>query len=319
MSLEGFWRFLEARPGGAAVRLEWERRCGEGFAAAQPLLRATGASASMYPPPVPGRPPMRLVYHSDGAVIAICDEGRSERQTLTKTDTALYAADLAALRRRICGALNLRTARDAVGSLPGVLTVGRWEPQPSVRIPVVVLVTREENAFRMALHETTLAARKPIIVLTPTRDLWHSGALELAEERKAMLAPACEVIEADGEEWVASEGWDLNLGQFVQSAGIRIAGGFSALKKRTRIAKAGGTAAKLKDELKQRIGSARKLLLDTGALLPSPEVQEIAAACGVHPSTAGRWLNGEYKSKDKELALLWQHIADPEFIRRYRD
>lgn len=262
---------------------------------------------------------MRLVYHSDGAINAICDEGRSERQTLTKADTALYAADLAALRSRISGALNLRTARDAVGSLPGVLTVGRWEPQPSVRISVVVLVTREVNAFRMALHEVTLAARKPIIVLTPTRDLWHEGALAIVGERKAMLAPACEVIEARGEEWVASEGWDLSLGQFVQSAGIRITGGFSALKTRTRIAKAGGTAAKLKDELKQRFRSARKHLLDTGGLLPSPEVQEIAAACGLHPSTAGRWLNGEYKSKDKELSLLWQNIADPEFIRRYRD
>ncbi|RMF01206.1 MAG: hypothetical protein D6773_10395 [Alphaproteobacteria bacterium] len=262
---------------------------------------------------------MRVVHHKDGAIIAICDEGRSERIALTKDDTALYAVDLAALRGRICDTLQLRSARDPLGSLPGVLRVGAWEPKPSVRIPVVLLVVREEHALRVALHETTLAARNPIIVLTPTRDLWHDEALALAEERKALLAPACGLIVARRDEWVASEVWDLNLGQFVQTAGIRIAGGFSNLKKKVRVAKAGATAAKLKAELRQRFQSARKHLLDTGDILPMPEVQEIASACGLHPSTAGRWLNGEYKSRDKELELLWSNISDPDYIRTYRD
>lgn len=319
MSLEGFWRFLEARPGGAAVRLEWERRCGDGFTAVLPLLRATGASASLYPPPVVGRPPMRVVHHSCGAIIAICDEGRSERLTLSKDDAALHAIDLATLRRLVCDTLGLRTARDPLESLPGALRLGNWEPRPSVRVPVVFIVAREKDAFGVSLHEATHAARKPVIVLTPTRDLWHDGALAIADERKAMLVPACELIEARGEDWVALEAWNASLGQFVQSAGIRIAGGFSDLKKKVRVAKAGGTAAKLKAELRQRFRSAKKYLHDTGGLLPTPEVQAIAAACGVHPSTAGRWLNGDYKGRDKELALLWKHIGDREYIRDYRE
>lgn len=319
MSLEGFWRFLQARPGGAAVRLEWERRCGDGYAAVRPLLRATGASASIYPPPVAGRPPMRVVQHGDGSIVAICDEKRSERLALTKDDAAVYAVDLAALRGRACEALQVRTARDRLEPLPGVLRVGTWEPKPSVRVPVVLLVARDKHAFGIALHEVMLAGPKPMIVLTPTRDLWHDGVLALAEEQKVMLAPACELITARGGGWAASEAWDLSLGQFVQSAEIKIAGGFSDLKKKVRVAKAGGTAAKLKAELRERFRSAKEHLHNGGGLLPAPELQEIALACGVHPSTAGRWLNGDYKERDKELALLWEHIDDRDYIRAYRD
>lgn len=317
MSLEGFWRFLEARPGGAAVLLEWERRCGSGIASVRSLLRATGDSASLYPPAVVGRPPMRIVHHGDGTINAICDEGRSERLTLTKDDRALHAVDLAALRGRICDALQLRTARDPLNALPGGLRVGAWEPKPSLRIPVTLLVARDERALRMALHDATLAARKPTIVLTPTRDLWHDSALALAEERKAMLAPVCELIMARDEEWVASEAWNLSLGQFVQAAGIRMAGGVSDLKKKVQVAKKGATAAKLKDGIKAWGVGAKKRMLETGELLPLPEVKMLAKECGVDPSTASRWLNGRYSDQDKELKTMWAGARNPDYVRRF--
>lgn len=261
---------------------------------------------------------MRIVYHSDGAIVAICDEGRSERLTLTKAETALYAVDLAALRSRVSSALQLRSVRDPLGTLPGVLHVGNWEPKPSLRIPVVLLVSREEHAFEASLLDTILAGCNPVIVLTPTRDLWREGSSAIAEERKAMLAPACELITARGEEWAASEAWDLSLGQFVQSAGIRISGGFSALKKRARIARAGGTAAKLKDALREWYRSAKPALLDRGELLPAPEVKLIARSAGVDPTTASRWLNGPYRDRDAELKVLWVSTADERYIRHFK-
>lgn len=299
------------------MRLEWQRRCGDGFAAVRPLLRATGASASLYPAHVAGRPPLRVVRHGDGAIVAICDEKRSERLALTKDEVALHAVDLAALRSHLCDALRLRTVRDPLKSLPGVLRLGNWEPKPSVRIPVVLLVAREDDAFGVALHEATLAARKPVIVLTPTRDLWHDGALALAEERKAMLAPACELIVARGDEWVASDAWDMSLGQFVESAGIRIAGGFSDIKKKVRVAKTGGTAAKLKNGLKAWGVGAKKRMRETGELLPLPEIKTLAQECGVNPSTASRWLNGRYSDQDKELKAMWAGAKNPDYVRRF--
>lgn len=159
-----------------AVLAEWERKC-EGCAGAiRELLRPTGDLATSYPAPWPGRPPLRVVRHADGSFVAVCDEGRSDRLTLAAPDIALYGVDLASLRSRACDALRIRTARDRQEPLPGALPVGAWEPKPSVRVPVVLLVACDKHAVGIALHEVMLAGPKALLDALDHAGVYHDDA-----------------------------------------------------------------------------------------------------------------------------------------------
>jgi hypothetical protein len=230
-----------------------------------------------------------------------------------------WRADEKRLRKNLCDTLGLIVARDDLRRLPGLLRIGEWRFSPSTGCPVWLACAPTGMALAEHFRQAAVISSCPSIVLLLTRSAWGIEAERYAPKNRFLVATLDEAISLNENGWVEAADWDERLGGFTEAAGISVSGGFRAKKKNEKLAQAGATAAKLKAELRQRFRSAKKKLLDTGVLLPAPEVQEIAWACGVHPSTAGRWLKGEYKERDKELALLWKHIGDREYIRSYRE
>lgn len=306
-ALETFVRF-------GATLDRWRDASGDGFSAIEPLLAPTGELSSAWPGRSASRPLRRIVDLGDDRFRAVCDEGLSEPVDLARDEIALWRAEERLLRDAICTALGLAKSRDALRPLPGLLRVGQWRFSQAAGCPVWLACSPAGSALVELLREAG-ATSGPLIVLLFTRAGWTAEAERAAPVERYMTAALDEVISDC--EWVASDGWDLALGEFVKVAQIRVAGGLSTLKKK-RIAQSGSTAAKLKDELRRWYRTARTHLLKTGEPLPAPELKSIAAACGLHPSTAGRWLNGAYREKDLELKLLWQSTGNADYIRQFR-
>lgn len=305
-------------PCGAPLAV-WQRETGEAFRVIRPLLSRTDRLAERWPGARPGHPSRRVVDYGDGRAAAICDQELSPPLPLELDDRVLFRADERKLRKTLASCFDLVVSRDDIPCLPGIMRIGDWKPKPAARFPVSLAVPSTPAHLAELVVSAMAAASHPTILLTPTRSMWSERSNGVVDPQKVTLIPLEEVMEIDDGVLAASVGWGDALGVFMQNAGITLPACFSTTRKKVRVASTGGTAAKLKTAVKQWYRSARPRLLESGDLLPAPELKLIATECGVHASTAGRWLNGDYRERDKELMLLWQNIGNPEFVRSYRD
>ena len=313
------FRCIEVLAPFGAPSAVWQRESGDDFSSIAPLLSRTDRLAERWPGARPGCPSRRIVDYGDGRAAAICDQELSPPLPLDLDDRVLFRADERKLRQVLAACFELVISRDDLPSLPGVMRIGDWKPKPAARFPVLLAVPATPAHLSELIVGATTANSLPMILFTPTRAMWSERSDGVVDPKKVTTIPLEEVMEIDDGVLAASAGWDDALGVFMQNAGITLPASFSTTRKRVRVASAGGTAAKLKTELKQWYRPARTHLLEAGDLLPAPELKLIAEACGVHASTAGRWLNGDYRERDKELQLLWQNIDNPDFVRSYRD
>jgi len=295
----------------------WRNACGDVFSSIEPLLAATDRLASTWPGRLPSRPERRVIRLDESRFRAVCDEGLSEPLDLTREQVVLHRADERAIRSAVCEALGLTISRDDLAPLPGVLRIGQWRYSQAAGCAVSLACAASSNDLAEMLR-ATVADGRPHIVLLFTRTAWTTSPEQSASADRVMVAAFDEVLEPGPDGFTASDGWDAALGEFMRAAKVEVAPGFRAQKNK-RVAKTGQTPAKLKAALRDWYRGAKSALHDRGDLLPAPEVQVIAGTAGVHPTTASRWLNGDYKARDKELAILWKHIDDPEYIRSYRD
>ncbi|MEL6397401.1 MAG: hypothetical protein AAFQ71_15610, partial [Planctomycetota bacterium] len=294
----------------------WQNACGDSFSSVEPLLAATDRLASKWPGRLPSRPERRVVRLDESRFRAVCDEGLSEPLDLTREQVVLYRADERAIRSAVCEALGLTISRDELAPLPGVLRIGQWRYSQAAGCAVSLACAASSNDLAEMLR-ATVADGRPHIVLLFTRTAWTTSPEQSAPADRVMVAAFDEVLEPGPDGFTASDGWDAALGEFMRAAKIEAAPGFRAQKNK-RIAKTGQTPAKLKAALRDWYRGAKSVLHDRGDLLPAPEVQVIAGTAGVHPTTASRWLNGEYREKDAELKVLWGSTADEQYIRRFK-
>ncbi len=294
----------------------WQNACGDLFSSVEPLLSATDRLASKWPGRLPSRPERRVVRLDESRFRAVCDEGLGEPLDLTREQVVLYRADERAIRSAVCEALGLTISRDELAPLPGVLRIGQWRYSQAAGCAVSLACAASSNDLAEMLRATAADGR-PHIVLLFTRTAWTTSPEQSAPADRVMVAAFDEVLEPGTDGFTASDGWDAALGEFMRAAKIEAAPGFRAQKNK-RIAKTGQTPAKLKAALRDWYRGAKSVLHDRGDLLPAPEVQVIAGTAGVHPTTASRWLNGEYREKDAELKVLWGSTADEQYIRRFK-
>lgn len=294
----------------------WQNACGDSFSSVEPLLAATDRLASKWPGRLPSRPERRVVRLDESRFRAVCDEGLSEPLDLTREQVVLYRADERAIRSAVCEALGLTISRDELAPLLGVLRIGHWRYSQAAGCAVSLACAASSNDLAEMLR-ATVADGRPHIVLLFTRTAWTTSPEQSAPADRVMVAAFDEVLEPGPDGFTASDGWDAALGEFMRAAKIKAAPGFRAQKNK-RIAKTGQTPAKLKAALRDWYRGAKSVLHDRGDLLPAPEVQVIAGTAGVHPTTASRWLNGEYREKDAELKVLWGSTADEQYIRRFK-
>lgn len=318
-SLHAFWTLLEARPHAQAVMAEWRRVCGDCFDAVAPLLTPTGTLATRYPPPRDGDPSMRVVYRARD-IVAVCDEGRSERITLTEIEIALHRVDLARLRSIACSALGLKPARAPLADFPGVLQLGAWAPQASAAFPVVLCAFSEPDALRMALRDLLLDEKKPQFILTPTDALLDEAVVELADERNCTLVPASTALTGNGDGWVATAEWPRFQSAFLERAGIKLPGPFQNKRPSKKRASRAATIDALKTALREHLRAARDHAWTTTQagdpqLLPRPTQAALAVQINVSESAVSRALSD---GGDMELLILWKTAEDIDAVRAYR-
>lgn len=298
-----------------ATLADWRREAGDCYAVLEPLLTPTGQLARRWSRP--GKPAMRIVEHDDDRAVAVCDEELDPPLELQRSDRVMHRVDERRLRKALCESLGLDVSNDALVRLPGWLPIGRWRLKPAAAYPVSLVIGSNAAHLTELLVSTVAGGNDPQIVLTPTRAFWTTRTDSVAAAAKATLVPLESALSSDGHRWSTSDEWDHYLGEFVKRACISMSPGLSARVKKVRVAKTGGTAAKLKDGLKAWGVGAKKRLRETGELLPLPEVKMLAKECGVDPSTASRWLNGRYSDQDRELQAMWAGAKNPDYVRRF--
>jgi len=152
-----FWTWLESRPGRTAVMAEWRVVAGEALPAVEPMLQPLDRPATAYPNPNPGGRALDIVRHRDGTIAAVSADDRRQRIEPSLQDIVLHQLDLRTFRKRVCGALNLATARTEVDRDGSVVQIGSWEPKKAASFPVHLLMCRSKTTLRE--HTLQLLAR----------------------------------------------------------------------------------------------------------------------------------------------------------------
>lgn len=313
------FRCIEALISVGAPLAVWRLETGAAFECVEPVLAPTDRLAMYWPGSRVGYPMRRVVDHGDGTFVAVCDEELSPSLDLKVEDLVLHRPVERRLRSDLCRSLLLESSHDEVHRLPGLLRIGHWRPKSSARFPCMLAVASTAAQLAELVVSATSQQNEHAILFTLTQAMWSSRSATVADPRRVAIVPLDDVLEWREGRWTATTAWDEYLGAFVQNAGIRMPDGFSTRKKKSRVAKASGTAGKIKSELRGWYPGARQHLAETGELLPRPSLAFLADACGVSVSAVSRWLRGKCKNADREVVSLWNGMRDESCIRRYRE
>lgn len=312
--LSGFLRFIDGRSESGAVIAEWQNECDGCFDYIRPLLHPNGRRASIYPSARRSHPPLRVVEHEDGRIVAICDRGLSPRQMLTSANISIHIVPPKSLRGAIAQALQLRVSRGPLPTSLDWIDVGSWCPQPASRFPVIFLGNGMRDDRHMLLHESLNRSTRPHLVLVPCLESMDDSLIEVAEQFKATVVPLDEVI-FGGWPWHAGPEWPLYLGAFCKRAGLTFPSSYkSKVTKRRRDSRANAVDA-LKAELHRHMRDARKVVRAGGTLPDRPKQQRLAEVLGLSKSQVSRCLND---GREIELSILWERSLDFEQVYNYR-
>ena len=259
---------------------------------------------------------MRIVEYPDGRAAAVCDEELTAGIDLGRADRVMHRPLESRIRQMVSSSLGLVGSRDRIGSVPGPLVVGNWQPKPAAGYLCVLLVATTPAHLAELIVSAMQKRSRPILLFTLTRAMWSVRSETIADPRRVAMIPLDDVLECKDGEWIPTAMWDEYLGAFVQNSGIKLPAGFSTLEKKVRVAKASGTAGKIKDQLRQWYRDARKHLLESGELLPRPTLAMLGRPCGISDATVSRWLRGDVTSPDQVLVLLWSKVGDEEYVRK---
>ena len=189
-----------------APLVDWRREARDGFKLVEPLLRDTAVLAKRWSSP--GRPAMRIVEHADGRAVAVCDEGDRDPIELTHADRVMRRPCELRLRGTLCRALSLHESREPPGSLPGVVRIGEWRPEPSVAAPVLLVGAASAAELARVVLDLRGSATRATIVLTMTRLLWSSRLDPILAGSPIVLIPLEDVLDELDESWTRTSAWD---------------------------------------------------------------------------------------------------------------
>jgi hypothetical protein len=319
-SLRDFWRFLESRGplGLRAVLTEWQGRCGPAFPCIQPLLESSGQLARSWPGERQDLPRRRVVT-SGGAAVAVCDDGMSPRVELSLRDRALYELPPAALRSAMAAALGLRTSTVPVDRAPGAVRLGAWEPRPGLAFGVGFVAHWEAGVVANLVRATVLGDGRPMIVLTPTAELWTDELREWVEQRRSILVPADEALDAGSEGLVATAAWASCLEVFVARSGVSLAGSVQNKRPKKKRAERLATIEKIEAVLiataRSRVDMIRASIDADRGIPKIPHLTRAALAqeAGCKPHDVTRVFQD---AAGKQVASLYELVNDAEALWR---
>lgn len=319
--MRGFWRFIETRASRQAVLAEWKHVAGAHFPVIKPLLTPTDQIAESYPVLDTRMHQPRVVDYGDGTLAAVCSRDADLRVALSAGDIVLYALDLHALRKTLCGALaRMVIAKTPIDPADTTILLGNWEPKKAAAFPVHLALCRTRAALRERVTELAATLLKPgAILLTPTRAAWDDDIEALARSKRMLLVAAGEVLDVAGGTLAQAAGWEEYLSAFCQMVGTTLPTNFKNKTKPAKRAPRLTAIEKIEKALEDHIRAARDHAFDLEqrgrpmALLPRPEQKDLADQLGLSTSAVSRSLNDPSATK---LKILWD-TADslPDVLR----
>ncbi len=311
------WRFLEARPTAAAVPAEWRARVGDDFADIDSLISPSGMDATCYPNPRGRGLPLDIVRYPDGAIAAVSTDGGPQLK-LNPSDIELHKASFPAMRKILAKALSLQTSHESIPAPAKLFRVGLWEPKPAAAYSVFLAIAESPAELSAAVHSAARDARKPCIVLTPTRVRWTDDTDAVAASVKAVLAPLDEIVQMNSGGLAATAAWQEYLSGFCRQADLKFTSSFTN-KRPPR--KRAGFAAKielLRNELIKHIKSAKDAAHTAvqadlePKLLPRPKKMDLGKRVDLKPYDVTRCFQD-----DSGLRQLWRFAGNLHDVMRW--
>lgn len=204
--LPRFFRCLEIFASTGAPLQAWRAECGDAFVVAKHLVAPTDRLLRCVPGDLPHFPEMRVVEHSDGRFIAVCDEGISVRRILSRDDLVLHGVQAPRLRAALKLALGLDGSVDAERPLLGSTAVGEVRGAPAAFHPVLLLVSRSSADLLELVGAATNGAPARVL-LTPSRKNWSLAVQELVASRRSVIVDLADVIGWRDGALVALQAW----------------------------------------------------------------------------------------------------------------
>lgn len=171
MRISRFWSQLDALSDAATDQREWETVLGDEFARVAPLLRSTGTLATSMACPSPGGDgcPMRVVYHDDGSIRAICGDRPKvcDDLDLNRDDVTIFGLDRVRLARAVAEAFGLSNI-PATFDRKSVFRLGSHDVFAGRGFPVFLTIPGPWAGEDAAPYDEPIEHPGPKLLLTPT-------------------------------------------------------------------------------------------------------------------------------------------------------
>ncbi len=198
IELKRFWPALEALPGLAAVKAEWQLHLGDELHFADGLLQPQPQLATSYPRFAPSGNglPLRVIDHGNGDFVGVCEETR-ETIPLRRDNLLVYAIDRRALAAAVATALQLKPVQNLSGHVKMPFPVGQLESAAGARFLVTFVSPRTSAELHGFATLWISEQSSPFILLTPTRRFWTTASEQILQSNQCALLSLHDSIAAD--------------------------------------------------------------------------------------------------------------------------
>lgn len=191
------WQTLEAIPGLAAVKAEWQSLLNDEWAATARLLRAQPNLATSYPRLERSHAglPLRVVDHGGGRFVGVCDE-TGESVGLCRDDLVVYGLDHRKFSEIAAAAIDLSPAIVGAGKIHMPLILG-YTSAADAQIPVLFVSPRDSSEFYGDVTSWISEQSRLCVWLTATRRFWTPRVEHTIHSSQCGLFALQDLIEID--------------------------------------------------------------------------------------------------------------------------
>lgn len=197
MTLSRFWTSLDQLPDTSCARYDWKIKLGGAYAAAEPLLKATGkrADAVTCPHLSGDECPRRVTKMAAGTFRACCENNpqQCEPLDLTQDDVIVLAPDKAVLTTRIGKALSLSGVKPPDPKV-SVWHVGDRVAKNGARVPVYFAIVGAQDAEKISIFAPVAAGMQPSLLIVPTASTLSAEQSDYLAKSSVSVRPAGELI-----------------------------------------------------------------------------------------------------------------------------
>lgn len=198
IELKRLWPALEALPGLAAVKAEWQFHLGDEIRFIDSLLQPQTQLATSYPRPSPSGYglPLRVVDHSNGDFVGVCEE-TGETTSLRRDELIVYSLDRRAFAAAVASALQLKPIQNPPGQVTMPFPLGQVESATGIRFQVAFASPRNSADLHGFATRWISEHSTPFVLVTPTRRFWTTATEQTLRNNQCDLLSLHDSIAAD--------------------------------------------------------------------------------------------------------------------------